>query len=76
VKDDMGPRTPGVYSMPCACIQVYIGQTGRSIETRIKQHNRHIQLGHADKSAMAEHRLNHDHIKFQDTQILSTKSAT
>ena len=26
------------------------------------------------KSAVAEHRLNHDHlIKFQDTQILSTK---
>jgi hypothetical protein len=54
---------------------MYIGQTGWSIKTRIKEHHRHIQLGHPDKSAVAEHRLNHDHlIKFQDTQILFTKS--
>jgi hypothetical protein len=28
VKDDLGLRTPGVYSTPCECSQVYIGQTG------------------------------------------------
>jgi hypothetical protein len=75
VKDDLELRTPGVYNIPCECCQVYIGQTGQSIETRIKKHNRHIQLGHPDKSAVAEDTLNHDHlITFQDTQILSTKS--
>jgi hypothetical protein len=36
VKDDLGLRTPGVYSIPCECGRVYIGQTGRSIATRIK----------------------------------------
>jgi hypothetical protein len=75
LKDDLGLRTPGVYSISCECGQVYIGQTGWSIKTRIKEHHRHIQLGHPDKSAVAEHRLNHDHlIKFQDTQILFTIS--
>jgi hypothetical protein len=55
---------------------VHIGQTGQSIETRIKEHHWHIWLGHPDKSAVAEHRFNHDHlIKFQDTSILSTKSS-
>jgi hypothetical protein len=34
VKDDLGLTTPGIYSMPCECGQVYIGQTGRFIETR------------------------------------------
>jgi hypothetical protein len=45
VKDNLGLRTPGVYSIPCECGQVYIGQTGRTIDTRIKQHSRHIRLG-------------------------------
>jgi hypothetical protein len=35
VKDDLGFRTPGMYRIPCECGQVYIGQTGRSIDTRI-----------------------------------------
>jgi hypothetical protein len=75
VKDDLGLRTPGVYSIPCECGRVYIGQTRRSIETRIKEHHRHIRLGHPDKSTVAEHRPTHDHlIRFQDTQILSTTS--
>jgi hypothetical protein len=42
-------------------------------ETRMKEQHRHIWLGHPDKSAVAEHRFNHNHlIKFQDTRILST----
>jgi len=37
VKDNLGLRTPRVYSLPCECGQVYIGQTDRSIESRIKE---------------------------------------
>ena len=66
-KDNLGLRTPGVYSIPCKCGQVYIGKTGRSIETRIKEHHRYIQLGHPNKSVVAEHRFNYDHlINLQD----------
>jgi hypothetical protein len=75
VKDDPELRTPDVYSISCECGQAYIRQTGRSIATRMKEHQQHIWLGHPDKSAVAEHGLNHDNLnKFQDTQILSTKS--
>jgi hypothetical protein len=28
VKDAVGLRTPGVYSIPCECGRVYIGQSG------------------------------------------------
>jgi hypothetical protein len=73
VKDELGLRTPEDYSIPCKCDQVYIGQTGPSIQTRIKQHYWHICLGYLDESAVAKHRFNHNHvIKFQDTRILST----
>jgi hypothetical protein len=72
VKDDLGLRTPGVYSIPCGCGQVYIRQTGRSIETRIKRHHWHIWLGHPDYLALAELAFNHYHvIKFQDIWIFS-----
>jgi len=62
VKDALGLRTPGIYSIPSECGRVYIGQSGRSIQTQIKEHNRLIRLAQPDKSAVAEHSINHDHI--------------
>ena len=64
-----------VYSRLYECGQVYIGQTGRSIKTRIKEHYQHIPLGYPDISAVAERRFNHNHLtKFQESRILSIVS--
>jgi len=74
-KEDLGLRTPGIYSIPCECGMVYIGQSGWTVQQRIKEHSRHIKLDQPNKSAVAEHSINLDHkIKFQDTKLLSSKS--
>jgi hypothetical protein len=75
VKYALGLRTPGIYSIPCKCGRVYIGQSGRSIQLRIKEHYKHVRLAQPDKSAAAEHSINHVHIiKLHDTKLLSAKT--
>jgi hypothetical protein len=76
VKDDLDLNVPGVYQIPCECGKVYVGQTGRSIETRCKEHRRHIRLDQPDKSEVAEHSINTGHcIEFSNTVILDRTSS-
>jgi hypothetical protein len=38
-KDKSNPMLgPGVYQIPCSCEKSYIGQTGRSFKSRLKEH--------------------------------------
>jgi len=73
-KDAPGLRTTGIYRILCECGKVYIGQSGRSVQLRIKEHGRNSRLAQPDKTAVAEHSFNQEHIiKFQETKLLSTK---
>jgi hypothetical protein len=75
VKDHLGLRTPGVYRIPCECGRVYIGQTGRSVDIRLKEHQRHKRREHPDKSVVAEHIIDQEHnILFHNSSILVTKT--
>ena len=60
VKDklDEGKRSGVVYEIVCgSCNKGYIGETGRNVETRVKEHFALARNGHPDISAVAEHVL-------------------
>ena len=76
LKNPKDPRDPlsatGVYKIPCQCGKVYIGMTGRSIKKRMCEHQRHLRLGQAEKSAVAEHAINNQHgILFEKTEVVA-----
>ena len=75
VKEPLGLRIPDVYSIPCECGKVYVGQSRRTIQHRIKEHGSHIRLLHPEKPALAEHSIDYDHkINLQDAKLLSAKT--
>jgi hypothetical protein len=75
VKDNLGLGTPGVYRIPCECGKVYIGQTDRSVDAKLKEHQPHIRLEHPHKSALTEHSVHLGHrIQFHNNSVLATKT--
>ena len=61
-----------VYEIPCRnCNSVYIGETGRSLKTRKKEHIYAVKNFDFDKSAFCEHVVKFDHtIAWNETKIL------
>ena len=55
-KDALEPTKEGgvVYKIPCECGKEYIGETGRAMQDRIKEHDRDIRLARTQTSAVLE----------------------
>ena len=73
VKDTLplGKLSNVVYCIPCSCCQVYIGETNRRLETRLKEHRDACERGMMEKSAVAEHVWeNHHPILWEETTVL------
>ena len=75
VKDPVQPeeRTDVIYKIGCICGDVYIGETSRSMSTRIKEHKAACRLGNCERSAVAEHAWQDGHsIEWDNVEILDT----
>ena len=71
VKDTLplGKQSNVVYRIPRSCGQVYIGETKRRLETRLKEHRDACKRGMIEKSAVAEHVWeNHHPIDWEETR--------
>ena len=61
-----------VYRIPCSCGKVYLGETRRRLETRLKEHKDVCRKGELEKS---EHAWTHHHaIKWEETSVMDRAS--
>ena len=67
-------RAGVVYRIPCgSCSKVYIGQTGRTLEHRLKEHKRALTSGNTAQSAVAEHAVDHVHeIDWNEAEVVDS----
>ena len=58
--------------VPCSCGKTYIGETGRSIHTRIQEHAANIKHNRSKTSALVEHssKTNH-HICIENSKMVA-----
>ena len=72
-KDLVDPRNhKGVYKIPCSCGEAYIGETRRSIETRLKEHSADLRYDRIKSSAIGEHSHNtKHHICLENSKVLA-----
>ncbi len=64
---------PGVYRIPCTCGKVYIGETGRNLKLKQKEHNYdcRTKCHEVDKSDLVKHAWELDHpIKWNHSELL------
>ena len=60
-----------VYRISCSCGKVYIGETKRRLETRLKEHRDACQRGKLGKSAVAEHAWkDHHSIRWEEATVV------
>ena len=61
-----------VYRIGCKeCPRSYVGQSGRSLQHRMKEHKRAVSHGDTNASALAEHALGNGHeIDWENASIL------
>nr|XP_054760972.1 uncharacterized protein LOC129267271 [Lytechinus pictus] len=64
---------PGVYRIACSCGKVYIGETGRNLTTRLKEHQNSYNKWECEKSAIAKHANQLQHkILWEDAKLLTS----
>ena len=68
-------RAGVIYRIPCKdCPEVYVGQTGRTLAHRLKEHKRTLTSGNLAQSAVAEHATQQSHaIDWECATVIDTE---
>jgi predicted GIY-YIG superfamily endonuclease len=60
-KRELQRMTHCVYNIPCECGRNYIGETGRPLSVRLREHKHILKEGLLDRSRLAQHAYDEDH---------------
>jgi predicted GIY-YIG superfamily endonuclease len=58
---DLQQTAQCIYSIPCECGRSYIGETGRLLAVRLREHSHNLQQGLLEKSELAQHAYEEGH---------------
>jgi hypothetical protein len=60
-----------VYSIPCECGRSYIGEKGRPLAVRLREHRHNLKEGLLEKSKLAQHAYEEGHrVGWDEARIL------
>jgi hypothetical protein len=59
-----------IYNIPCECGRSYVGETGRPLSVRIRQHKLNLKNGLLEKSKLAQHAFEEDQVSRNEAKIL------
>jgi predicted GIY-YIG superfamily endonuclease len=64
-----------VYSIPCKCGRSYIGETGRPLAVKLREHKHNLKEGLLEKSKLAQHAYEQGHrLGWNEARILEIES--
>jgi predicted GIY-YIG superfamily endonuclease len=64
-----------IYSVSCECVRNYIGEIGRPLAVRLREHRHNLQQGLLKKSKLAQHVYEEGHrVRWYDATILEIES--
>jgi predicted GIY-YIG superfamily endonuclease len=64
-----------IYSITCECDRSYIGETGRLLAVRLREHRHNLRQGLLEKSKLHQHAYEEGHrVGWNDARILETES--
>ena len=72
-KDPINPRLQKeIYIIPRSCGKEYIGETGRYLNIRLKEHTADISRNRTEKFALVDHAFSSSHyIRMEDAKLIS-----
>ena len=75
-RDDLLDKAGVVYQIECKdCEASYVGQTGRHLRERLKEHTKALEKGNTMNSGVAEHAFEkHHNIDLDNIRVLDTES--
>lgn len=64
-----------IYSIPCECGAVYLGETGRPLGVRVGEHKKNVKEGKTFSSKLAEHVWDQQHkVLWDDVKIVGRET--